>query len=308
MEIKRKRSVKQVLREFWVLYLFFIPVLVYLLVYRYYPILTQAVLAFKKYRMADGIWGSPWAGLEVFKELVQSFDFYTILYNTLFISVMRLVLGFFPPIIMAILLFDLSSQKVRKTLQTFYYIPFFLSWVVIYSLTFYLFSNSGLINQFLGNVFGVKPIQFMLNNVSFYAILFGTDIWKNVGYGIILYTAALGRIDGSLLEAAKIDGANPWQRIKNILIPGIQPIVVFLLMLNIGLMLRNTGTEQVLLFYSPATYQIADMIDTWVYRQSLLQLNYELGAALGFCQSAIGFMLIVSVNQISKKVVGIGIW
>jgi putative aldouronate transport system permease protein len=310
LDKNRARSKRiHLIRHYTPLYLLFIPILAYLVIFRYYPILTQFILSFKQYYIMKGIWGSPWVGLDVFTSLAKSYGLGEIVYNTVFISSMRLIVGFFPPIILSVLLYDLSSKFYRKFLQGVFYVPFFLSWVVAYGLFYYLFANSGFFNSLLIEVFGMeKPVQWLLRNDTFFVILFGTDIWKNVGYGIILYSAALMRVDEDLLSAAKIDGAGPLQRIRYVLIPSITPIIVFLLILSIGNLLRSAGAEQILLFYTPAVYKVADVVDTWVYRQSLLQMRYELGAAMGLCQSVLGFFMLITVNRISKKLVGIGIW
>ncbi len=294
------------MRRYWFLYLLFVPVIVYYLVFRYYPIFLQGILAFKQYKLSSGIWGSPWVGFDNFTYVFARPDFYNVLENTIVISLLRIAFGFFPPIVLAILLFDLRSSWLRRVSQTILYIPHFFSWVIIYGIVFAMFSNTGMVNQLIMGIGGSEQ-NFLMAPEWFRPLIVGSGIWKEIGWGTIIYLAALTGIDPSIYEAAKVDGAGPLQRIRHITLPGIRPVVVFLFTLSLGSVL-NAGVEQILLFYSPATYEIGDIIDTFVFRQGLNQLQYSMATAVGLFQSVIGLILILSANWLAKRYAGTGIW
>ncbi|MCD9021367.1 ABC transporter permease [Cohnella silvisoli] len=298
--------IRSAFRRFWPLYLLMIPIISYYAVYRFYPMFLQAVLAFKKYRLADGVWGSPWVGWHNFAELFSKADFVHVLGNTVVISLLRLLFGFFPPIILAIFLFDIHSKVFRRFTQTIMYIPHFFSWVIIYAITFAVFSESGIVNQML-KLMNSDTVSFLVSPEWFRPILVGTAIWKEIGWGTIIYLAALSSLDPAQFEAAKLDGAGPVRRIIHVTLPGIAPVVVFLFTLQIGGILY-AGGEQVLLYYNPATYGVGDIIDTWIYRQGLGQLQYSIAVAMSLFQSLFGLLLVLTANAISKKRAGIGLW
>ncbi len=302
----RRPSLVIRMRRYWFLYLLFVPVIVYYLVFRYYPIFLQGILAFKQYKLSSGIWGSPWVGFDNFTYVFARPDFYNVLENTIVISLLRIAFGFFPPIVLAILLFDLRSSWLRRVSQTILYIPHFFSWVIIYGIVFAMFSNTGMVNQLIMGIGGSEQ-NFLMAPEWFRPLIVGSGIWKEIGWGTIIYLAALTGIDPSIYEAAKVDGAGPLQRIRHITLPGIRPVVVFLFTLSLGSVL-NAGVEQILLFYSPATYEIGDIIDTFVFRQGLNQLQYSMATAVGLFQSVIGLILILSANWLAKRYAGTGIW
>ena len=277
------------------------------MVYRYYPILLQAIIAFKDYKLSKGVFGSDWIGFGNFTDLFAIREINRVLVNTVSISILRLVFGFFPPIILAIFLYDLHLSAIRRTSQTILYIPHFFSWVIMYSITFALFTNTGIINSVI-TALGGRPRDFLVSSSAFRPLLIGSGIWKEVGWGTIIYLAALSNLDPVLFDAAKIDGAGPLQRIRHITLPGIRAVVVFLLTLSIGRLFQSTGVEQILLFYSPATYEVGDVIGTWVYRQGLAKLQYGLGTSLAFIESVFGLGLILSVNHLAKTRLKVGIW
>jgi putative aldouronate transport system permease protein len=280
------------LKRYWFCYLLILPTIAYFLIYHYYPIFLQFVLAFKEYRLGSGIWGSKWATMEQLTFIFGRPEFTRILRNTIEISLLRLFFGFWPPIFLALLLFDLQSSVLRKTSQTILYIPHFFSWVIVYSMFFSLFNNDGLINSIL-NALGQERRQFLLLAQYFRPMIIGSGIWKSVGWGTIIYMAALTNINTELYDAVKIDG--------------ILPVIVFLLTLSIGgLLVENT--EQILLFYSPANYEVSDIIGTWVYRQGLERVQYSLGARVNFFQSLIGLVLVVIANKLSIRFANVGVW
>lgn len=294
------------LRKYWGLYLLMLVVIVYYALFRYYPLVLQTVLSFKHYMLLQGVWGSRWVGLENFRTALDHPDMPRILGNTIAISLLRIAFGFWPPLLLAILLFDLSSGKLRRISQTLVYIPHFFSWVIIYGMVYALFANGGLLNAVISSL-GGDVQTFLLSSGWFRPILIGSAIWKELGWGTIIYLAALTTIDPSLYEAAKIDGAGPISRIFRITIPSIMHIIVFLFTLSLGSILY-AGGEQILLFYNPATYNVGDVIDTWIYRQGFVDLQYSLSTAVSFFQSLVGLILVVTAHRVSKRVAGIGIW
>ncbi len=295
------------LRKYAGVYVLLLIPIAYLLVYRYYPIVLQAVIAFKDYKLSAGVFGSEWIGLGNFRELFDIRDIERVFVNTVYISVLRLVAGFFPPIVLSIFLYDLHYSTLRRISQTILYIPHFFSWVIIYAIAFALFTKTGIVNSVIAAM-GGEPKDFLVSTAAFRPLLIGSGVWREVGWGTIIYLAALSNLDPGLFDAAKIDGTGPLQRIRYITLPGIRPVVVFLLTLSIGRLFQSTGVEQILLFYSPATLEVGDVIGTWVYRQGLTRLQYSLGTALAFIESIFGLALILGVNEFAKRRLKVGIW
>jgi len=294
------------IKRHWFLYLLLLPAVVYFIVLRFYPMFLQMVLAFKDYRLMEGVWGSPWVGLDNFRHIFEQANFGRVLRNTIEISLLRLGFGFIPPLLLAIFLYDLSKGWLRKVSQTILYIPHFFSWVVIYGIVFALFSHSGFMSLLIEKISGAN-VEFLMDSGWFRPLLIGSGIWKELGWSTIIYLAALTAIDQTLYEAAKIDGAGPWRRTWHVTLPGLRSIVIFLLTLSLGNILY-AGGEQVLLFYSPATYDVGDVIDTWIYRQGISQLQYSLATAASLFQSLFGFLLVIGANYFSKKYAQTGIW
>jgi len=306
VKVARNNTLRKV-REYRIIYILLIPVLVNLAVYRYYPILTQFILSFENYTIKGGIWHSAWVGFDNYTRLFQSPDFERIVTNTLKISVCQLLAGFFPPILLAIMLFDMTSSKMRRVSQSVLYIPHFFSWVVVFNLVHILFSNTGYVNSII-EFFGGDSKNFMLDKGSFLPMLVGSAMWKELGWGTIIYLAALTSINSELFDVAKIDGAGPLQRVWHITIPGIKPVVVFVLTISLGNLFSAANTEQILLFYGPQNYSVSDVIGTWVYRQGIGKLQYSLGAAVSLFQSLIGLTLVLICNKVAGKLTGVGIW
>lgn len=305
---QRARTRRRTLyRRYMPLYLLALIPIAYLVVYRYYPIVAQFLMSFTNYKIKGGIWGSPWVGFANFIELSKSTEFIRIMTNTIRISVLTLIAGFFPPILLAIMLFDVASNRFSRVSQSLLYLPHFFSWVVVYNLVLSLFSNSGYINGIM-ELFGAGRYDFLMQTDSFMPLLIGSALWKELGWGTIIYLAALTSIDTELFDVAKIDGAGPLQRIWFITLPGILPVVVFVLTMSLGRLFSAANTEQILLFYGPQNYSISDVIGTWVYRQGLGKLKYSLGAAVSMFQSVIGLLLVLICNRIAQKTAGVGIW
>ncbi len=305
MESTKKFKVR--LKQYRALYLFILIPILYFIVYHYVPIVLQVILSFKEYSISKGLFQSEWVGLRNFIDIFSAPQFTRLIRNTVVISLLRLALGFLPPIVLAILLYDMRSNRFRRISQTILYIPHFFSWVVIYAIVYALFSANGYINSISG-VFGNEATNYLMDSKWFYPLLIGSGIWKDVGWGTIIYMAALSDIDPQLFDAAKVDGAGPLQRVWYVTLPSILPIVVFLLTISIGQVLNNTGMEQILLYYSPATYSVADVIDTWVYRVGFGEMRYSMGAALSLFKSGIGLLLILICNKLAIKISGRGIW
>lgn len=297
VQTKTAKSKKKWWRN-WQLHLMILPGILFILVFKYMP-LGGISIAFKEFLPGKGIWGSPWVGLENFEYMMSLPDTKRVMWNTLFIAAAKIIVNFPVPIIISILLNEIRSRKYKRTVQTIIYLPYFISWVILSGIIQDLFARDGIINSFLG-LFGASPVFFLGNKHAFLGVLIGTDVWKNFGYNTVVYLAAITGIDESLYEAAKIDGANRFQQIMNITVPGIAPIVTLMLILSLGNVL-NAGFEQIFNLYNPLVYETSDIIDTFVYRISLVEANYSLGTAVGLLKSVVSFILIVSSYKIANK-------
>jgi ABC-type polysaccharide transport system, permease component len=302
-----RKGIVYIIKRYWILYCLLLPGVLFLAVFKYYPILLQAVLSFKDYRLMDGLWGSKWVGFKNFVYIISSPDMLRIIWNTINISLLRLLVGFLPPIILSIMLFDLVGKKLKRITQTIVYIPHFFSWTVVYAVTFAIFSNSGIVNS-AARVIGLGSYDYLMSQKAYLPLLLGSALWKEIGWNTIIYLAALTSVNTELYEVAKIDGAGPLKRIWHVTIPGISSVIIFLLILSLGNILRGAGTEQILLFYSPPVYNISDIMDTWVYREGLSKIQYSMGSAVTFFQSVFGLVLVLVCNKISIKTTKVGIW
>lgn len=303
----RKKSLSVRIKRFLPIYLLMAVPFVLMAIYNYYPILLQLVLSCKKYKLMKGIWGSEWVGLANFRQIFSTPTISRIFINTIRISVLRLLVGFLPPIILSIMLFDMSSNRYSRISQSILYIPHFFSWVVVYGIVMVLFQTDGYINN-IRAFLGMERIEFMMLKDCFLPILLGSGLWKGLGWSTIIYLAALTGISPELYEVAKIDGAGPIKRILHVTLPGITSVVVFQLTMSLGGLLGAAGTEQILLFYSPSNYSISDVIGTWVYRQGLSDMKYDLSAAVSVIESTVGLTLVLVSNALSRRIAGVGIW
>lgn len=301
MKIADKTNVQRKKKNWqkdWQLHLMILTGLLFILIFKYMP-LGGITIAFKEFLPGKGIWGSPWVGLENFEYMLALPDTKRVMWNTLFIAAAKILINFPVPIIISILLNEVKNHRFKRSVQTIIYLPYFISWVILAGIIQDLFAKEGLINQFLG-IFGAEPVFFLGNKYAFLGVLIGTDVWKNFGYNTVVYLAAITGIDETLYEAAKIDGANRFQQIWNVTLPGIAPIVVLMMILNLGNVL-NAGFEQIFNLYNPLVYETADIIDTFVYRISLVEANYSLGTAVGLLKSVVSFILIVTSYKIANK-------
>ena len=305
--VARPNSVKNRMRRYLPIYLLMALPFLYLFVYRFYPIFLQIVLAFKKYKIMDGIWGSKWVGFDNFVKIFTSNSISRILVNTVRISLLRLIVGFFPPILLSIMLFDMTSNRFSRISQSILYIPHFFSWVVIYGIVMALFQTDGYVNNIIVAMGGERT-EFLLKSDYFLPLLIGSGLWKELGWSTIIYLAALTGISPELYEVARLDGAGPLQRIWHVTLPGIKSVVVFVLVINMGSILSAAGTEQILLFYGPSNYEVSDVIGTWVYRQGLGKVEYGLSSALAMFESTIGLIMVLISNSLARRFAGVGIW
>lgn len=307
----RRKSFGQYLKENYALYLMCIPGLIYVIGYKFLPLIGLQ-LAFKKYNMfagnglLDSMFKSKWVGLTHFEKIFHSDEFWLLLNNTVSISLLKMVILFPLPILLAILMNEMHSIRFKRSVQTLIYLPHFLSWVIIHGIFSTLLSNSGVINNFLVSV-GLPRISLYTDPTLFRSLLIFTEGWKESGWGAIVYLAALTSIDPQLYEAATVDGANRLQRMWHVTLPGIVPVISLMLLLRVGGILA-AGTEQILVMYNPAVYNVADVLQTYIYRVSLGKLDFSTGTAMGLFESIVGFLLTVSCNGLSKKLFGRSLW
>lgn len=276
------------MRRAWPLYMMLIPGIVLVFIFSYVP-LYGIVIAFQKYNPRM-LFNSPWVGLENFRYVFGMPGFLRTIWNTFYIATIKIVLGIIVPVVFSLMLNEVNHSGFKRTFQTLVYLPHFISWVIMAGILIDLLSLDGIINQIIG-VFGVEPILFLGNNGTFPGTLIVSDVWKTFGYGTIVYMAALTGIDPSLYEAAMVDGANRWKQTLNITLPGIMPIILLMTVLSLGNVL-NAGFDQVFNLYSPIVYESGDIIDTFVYRLGLEQLQYSPAAAVGLFKSLVSFVLI----------------
>ena len=282
------------------------PGLAFFLVFNYLP-MFGLVLAFKEFRLSAGILGSEWSGLENFSRLFGGADFPNALRNTVTISLLRLLFGFFAPIALALMLNEIRVSWYKRTVQTVTYIPYFLSWVILGGIFLMIFSQSGPANQ-IGQLFGVSPIEFLTNDFWFIVVVIATGIWQAAGYGAVIYLAALAGISPDLYEAAVVDGAGRWKQTLHITIPGLVPTIITLFILNLGHVL-NAGFDQIYNMYNPMVYDAADIIDTYVLRRIVL-MDFGLATGAGLFKSVVGLLMVVLANSLARRLSGgeQGIW
>lgn len=298
-------------RQHWMLYFMLLPGLFFLFVYKLLP-LWGLQIAFKDYKMfaADTPWNaitaSSWVGLKHFRKLFGSSQFLKVLRNTLEINFLKILCLFPLPILCAILLNEIRNRIYQKLCQTMIYVPYFFSWVLIFGIFYSLLGSYGIVNSAL-NALVSKRINFFGDQRVFRWILVFTEGWKEIGYNTVIYLAAITGIDTTLYEAAKMDGANKFSQIRHITLPGLLPTIVLMLILKVGYIL-TTGFEQVLVFYNPSVYDVADIIETYVYRIGLGQADFSLATALGLFNAVVAFILIIGANTVSKKTLGRSIW
>lgn len=293
-------------RRHWQLYLIMLPGLLYFVIFRYVP-MVNAAIAFKDYNVVKGIWGSPWVGFKHFEMFFNNPVFWTLLQNTLVLSVYALLVGFPFPILLAIALNEARDGLFKRSVQMVTYAPYFISTVVMVSMIMLLFApRLGIVNVALQSI-GIAPPNFLGSSDWFPSIYVWSGVWQNSGYAAIVYLAALAGIDPTLYEAAKVDGASRFQKIRYIDLPGIMPVAVIILILTAGSLLA-IGFEKVYLLQNPLNLSSSEIIPTYVYKVGLLNANYSFATAVGLFNSLINMVLLVAVNAWARRVSDYSLW
>ena len=288
------------------LYILLAPGFVFMLIFRYAP-MYGVVIAFQDFNLVKGPFASPWVGFDNFAYLFQSEAFLRVFRNSVLISVYRLGFAFPVPILMAIMLSEVRNMAFKRAVQTIVYLPHFISWVVLAGILQNLLSPStGAVNLVL-KAMGADAIAFLQEPKLFRSVLVVSDIWKEAGWGTIIYLAAITGIDTQLYEAAIIDGANRLQHILYVTIPGIASTIVIILILRMGYILRN-GFEQIFLLYNPIVMEVADVFETYTYSVGIREGRFSFATAVGLFQSLVGFTLILATNRFAKKYGEGGLW
>lgn len=299
LKAPKKNLWKDIKRHYSVYALLVIPV-VYYAILKYGPIVNGQI-AFKSYMPTEGIWGSTWIGFRNFVDFFQSFYFGELLRNTILYSLAKLLICVPLSIILAVTLYECTRDILRRVVQTLAYLPHFLSWVIMYGILLVLLApGDGIVNDVI-KYFGGEPIDFLTNTSTFPVVVIVSDAWKEMGWAAIIFIAALMGIDPSLFEAAMVEGASAVQRVWYITIPSIKPVIVTVVLLKLGTVL-DAGFNQMFMLYSVPVYSVADIIDTWVYRQGLLQFKFALATAVGIFKGIIGMLLVMLSNALVKKI------
>ncbi|WP_242061789.1 ABC transporter permease [Cytobacillus firmus] len=301
---KKRIKLKKILSNYQ-LYLFLLPALIYFIVFHYVP-MYGVLIAFKDFVATKGIMGSPWVGFKHFERFFDSYQFWTLIKNTLGLSITQLIVGFPLPIFLALMLNQIRSERYKRFVQTVVYAPHFISVVVLAGMIYVFFSNNGLINNII-LIFGGDPISFMAKPEWFKPLYIASGVWQETGWAAIIYLAALAGVSPELHEAAVMDGANKWQRIFHVDIPAIMPTAVILLILSVG-NIMNIGFEKAYLLQTPMNQPAAEIIPTYVYKMGLQQAQYSFAAAVGLFNSVINLILLIAVNKFAKKLSGTGLW
>ncbi len=288
------------------LYLMLIPAIIYFIIFNYAP-MYGILIAFKDFSFKKGIWGSDWIGIENFRYMFQLDNFYTVFKNSILLSLLRILFTFPIPILLALLLNDIKSSKYQKVMQTLFYLPHFVSWVVIGGILInFLSPVSGIINILIQSL-GGEPIFFLAENKYFKPIVILTSIWKDSGWGTIIYLAAITGISSDLYEAAKIDGANKLKCLRYITLPSIKSTVVIMLILRLGSIMNN-GFEQIFILQNSKNLGVSEVFETYTYRLGLLGGRYSFATTVGLFTSVIGIVFLLVSNKIANKMGEEGIW
>ena len=293
-------------RRMRLLYLSMLPALLLLLVFNYLP-MYGIVIAFKNFQASRGILGSPWNNFENFEFLFGSFQFQRVMRNTVIISLQRIVFGFPAPILLALIINEFANSWWKKGIQSITYLPHFISWVVMAGILVEILSPQRGIIGYLYTVFGRDAPLLLTNQNVFRPILIATDVWKEVGWGSVIYLAAISSIDPTMYDVARIDGAGRVRQATAITLPSLLPVITILFILRLSYIL-DAGFEQIFNLYNPLVYEVADIIDTYVYRVGILSQEFEFATAAGLFQNVVGVALIVLVNAVIRRFSDHGIW
>ena len=302
---QKKINFKQILKKNWVCYLFILPMLIYVIIFNYIP-MYGIQLAFKDYRVADGIWGSAWVGLKHFKTFFESYQFKDLLWNTLSLSLYSLIAGFPMPIIFALLLNYITNVKLKKVVQMVTYAPHFISTVVYCGMILIFLSSDGVINQLL-KLIGIDSVAFLTNPSNFRHIYVWSGVLQNIGWGSIMYISVLTSVDPTLHEAATVDGATRFQRLLHIDLPAIVPTMVIMLIMRAG-EIMDLGFEKAFLLQNNINLDYSEIIATYVYKIGIQGGQFSYSSAIGLFNNVINMVLLVVVNKIAKKVSDVSLW
>lgn len=303
--VNRTDTWRHHLRKDWRLYSLLVLPLVFLLIFRYLP-MAGNVIAFRRFRPGSSIFGDEWVGFYYVEMIINDPTFWRAFWNTVILGALTLAICFPLPIVLALMFNELRSQKFKRIAQSISYLPHFMSIVIVAGMVLQITSLNGTVNQILG-AFGSDSIPFMQLPEWFRTVYVTSEVWQTVGWGTILYLAALTTIDPQLYEAARIDGANRWQQMWHVTIPGLMPTMVVLLVLNVGTFMA-VGFEKVLLLYNPLIYETADVIATYVYRIGITSSNFSYATAIGLFEAIIGLTLVLTANYIARRMGGNSLW
>jgi len=294
----RRRSWNRI-KRYAPIYALFVPVLAYFAIFHYAP-MVGVIIAFKDYNFREGIFGSDWVGLKHFRRFIENGDFWVIFRNTLVLAFYRILFGFPAPILFALLIHEMRFARWKRVIQTVSYLPHFVSWVVVYALMYNFFSENGLVNALIKGAAG-HTLPFLSSTDYFRTMFVGSAIWKEIGWNAIIFLAALTRVDPDLHEASAMDGANRFQRLWHITLPGISSVIGIMFILSLGGIL-SVSFEQILVMINPQVSSVAEVIDYYVYRVGLLNTNnYSYATAVGLFRSVIALALVLIANRLAKK-------
>ncbi|WP_051186071.1 ABC transporter permease [Neobacillus bataviensis] len=307
IDLKEKTNVtikpkKSKLKRMWkerYLYLLLLPGLLYFIIYRYIP-MAGNIIAFQDFSPFQGFFHSDWVGLKHFKTIFEDQEVIRVLWNTLYLSFLQIVFAFPISIILAIMLNEVRSSFYKRVIQSIVYLPHFLSWVVVIGIVTVLLKSNGIVNKIIEGAFGIEPIGFLQDPHWFMPLVVLEVIWKESGWGTIIFLAALSGINPSLYEAAAVDGANRWQQIWHITLPALKSTIIILLILRLGSVL-DVGFEQIYLMLTPFTMEIGNVLDTFVYLKGIQNSDFSFATAVGLFKSVVGLILIVAANRLAKR-------
>ncbi|SCF03626.1 carbohydrate ABC transporter membrane protein 1, CUT1 family [Micromonospora matsumotoense] len=302
---RRRHPWRRALSRDWQLYSLAVLPLLFFLVFRYLPMIGN-VIAFRRFSPGGSVFGEYWVGLRYFRLFLADPTFWQVFTNTLVLGTLTLLFCFPLPIVLALLLNEVRTRRLKRFVQSVSYLPHFLSIVIVAAMVMQLLSMDGSVNQLVRGL-GGDGVPFLQQPGWFRAIYVSSEVWQTVGWGTILYLAALTTIDENLYEAARIDGANRWRQTWHVTLPGIRPTMVTLLILNIGTFMA-VGFEKILLLYNPLTYPTADVISTYLFRLGFESSNFSYAAAIGLFEAVIGLILVLGANTISRRTVGTSLW
>lgn len=299
-----RRITRAFMRDKWLYLIMFLPAVYYIL-FCYWP-MYGVTLAFKDFKPKLGMMNSPWVGMKYINQIVSDPYFWTVFKNTIVLNLENLAISFPAPIILALLLNEVSNQRYKKLVQTVSYLPHFISTVVVVGMLSTMFSSTGIANQML-NALGVESKPFMVAASYFRPMYIGSNVWQSVGWGSIIYLAALSGLDMELYEAARIDGAGRWQQTLHITLPGIMPTIVIMLILEMG-KIMNVSYQKILLMMTGSNQSVADVISTYVYRRGIIGGDFEYATGVDLFRSMVSLLFVAGTNAISRRVTETSLW